>query len=137
MVGGAGNPGNDGNLANDLFIFNNHNSLVGSTVNLGTFAVGTELEFRLHVNNTNNDFFTGAAIRNPDQHTHSRVQENWKPGETLVSFEDLFNGPFEYNDLSFSFTNTVTTSSVPEPATLALMGLGLFGLASIKRRSKQ
>lgn len=139
MVDGAGNPGNDGNLANDLFIFNNHTSVVGSTVNLGTFAVGTELEFRLHVNNTNNDFFTGAAIRNPDQHTHARVQENWKPSETLVSFEDLFNGPFEYNDLSFSFTNTVTspTSSVPEPATLALMGLGLLGLASTKRRSKQ
>jgi hypothetical protein len=63
------------------------------------------------------------------------VQANWEPNTTLVSFEDLFNGPFDFNDLSFSFTNTV--SSVPEPATLALFGLGLLGLASAKRKNKR
>lgn len=70
----AGQPGDDGDLANDLFIFNNHSSPVGSTMDLGSFAVGTELMFRLHVNNTGNDFFSGAASRNPDNHTHARVQ---------------------------------------------------------------
>src|ERR1043166_3867775 len=84
MLDGAGNPGNDGNPANDLFIFNNHASPVGSTKNLGAFAIGTELEFRLHVNNTGNVFFTGPASRNPDNHTHARVQGNWQPDETLV-----------------------------------------------------
>jgi hypothetical protein len=133
--GAAGKPGDDGNLSNDVFIFNNHSSAVGSTVNLGAFAPGTELEFRLHVNNTDDDFFTGAASRNPDSHAHARVQANWEPNTTLVSFEDLFNGPFDFNDLSFSFTNTV--SSVPEPATLALFGLGLLGLASAKRKNKR
>ena len=133
--GAAGKPGDDGNPSNDVFIFNNHSSVVGSTVNLGAFAPGTELEFRLHVNNTDDDFFTGAASRNPDSHAHARVQANWEPNTTLVSFEDLFNGPFDFNDLSFSFTNTV--SSVPEPATLALFGLGLLGLASAKRKNKR
>ena len=103
--------GNSASFSNDLFlvntgqfIFNNHASAVGSTVDLGAFAPGTELLFKLHVNNTGFDYFTGPASRNPDQHTHARVQNNWQPGETLVSFEDLFNGPFDYNDLSFSFT---------------------------------
>ena len=141
--------GNSASFSNDLyldmlggttFIFNNHSSPVGSTVNLGSFAIGTELIFRLHVNNTNNDFFTGLASRNPDDHAHARVEENWNINETLVSFEDLFNGPFVYNDLSFSFTNTDTstslTPSVPEPISLALFGLGLVGFGFSRKKKK-
>lgn len=137
MLDAAGNPGDDGNLANDMFIFNNHTSPVGSTVNLGAFAIGTELIFRLFVNNTLTNYFTGPGSRNPDGQPHARVQENWMPSETLVSFEDLFNGPFVYNDLSFSFTNTVTTppGAVPEPTTLLLaaLGLGILGLYHPRR----
>jgi len=111
--------GNSATYSNDLyfglsmnttefFVFNNHESPVGSQVNLGSFPVGTELFFRLHVRNTGYDFYTGPADRNPDGKPHARVQGAWQTDETLVSFEDLFNGPFVYNDLSFSFTNTDT-----------------------------
>jgi hypothetical protein len=113
MLDGSGNPGDDGNPANDLFVFNNHTSPVGSTKNLGSFPVGTELEFRLFVHNTGYHYFTGPASRNPDNKEHARVQENWQPNETLVSFEDLFGTPEGaggYNDLSFSFTNTCTNA---------------------------
>ena len=132
--------GNSGSFSNDLYlvglpgiIFNNQSSIVGSTVNLGSFTVGTQLLFRLHVNNTGNDFFSGAAGLNPDNHAHANVQANGVPGETLVSFEDLLNGPFDYNDLSFSFTNT-TSTNVPEPGTALLAGLGLIMLGLARRR---
>ncbi|MEY3555822.1 MAG: PEP-CTERM sorting domain-containing protein [Microcystis aeruginosa G13-07] len=141
MRDGLGNPGDDGDFSNDLFIFNNHSSTVGSTVSLGSFSIGTELIFRLFVQNTGDNFFNGPASRNPDNKTHARVQENWMPNKTLVSFEDLFNGPFDYNDLSFSFTNTFTntgTMLVPEPtSTLSLLALGTLGAAStLKRKLK-
>ena len=132
--------GNSAAFSNDLyldstFIFNNHATPVGTEVSLGTFAAGTELIFRLHVNNTGDDFFTGPASRNPDGHAHARVESSWLPNTTLVSFEDLNGGPFDYNDLSFSFTNTI--AAVPEPETYAMLlaGLGLLGFAA--RRKKE
>jgi len=126
----------DGIAGNDIFLFNNHGSAVGSTVNLGSFALGTELVFRLHVNNTNTDFFTGLASRNPDGGFHARVQGNWLPDTTLVSFEDLNNGPFDFNDLSFSFTNTTTPNEVPEPASMLLLSIGLAGIVVSRRKPR-
>lgn len=142
MLDGAGNPGDDGNLANDMFIFNNHASSLFSTVNLGSFALGTELIFRLHVLPTGDQFLTGQASRNADGKAHARAQTNWMPNETLVSFEDLYGTPEYpggYNDLSFSFTNTrAPVTAVPEPASMALIGFGLsaIGLGAIRRRRK-
>lgn len=105
MLDNSGNPGNDGNTENDKFLFNNHASQVGSTIDLGSFPIGTKLVFRLHVNDSGQDYFTGPGKHNPDSHAHARVQAYWTPQETLVSFEDLYDGPFDFNDLSYSFSN--------------------------------
>lgn len=116
-------------------LFNNQTSAPGTTVSLGSFAPGTELVFVLYVNNTEQGFFSGPASRNPDGQAHARVQADWQPGTTLVSFEDLYNGPFDFNDLSFSFTNTA--AAVPEPPIAALLfaGLGVVGALGRRRQS--
>lgn len=134
--------GNSAGYSNDLllnltFIFNNHATPVGTTMDLGNFAAGTELIFQLRVNTTGDNWFTGPASRNADGLIHARVQENWQPGVTLVSFEDLWGAPEGqngYNDLSFSFTNT-QTSPVPETSALMLMLLGLVGLGAARRKN--
>ncbi|MCC7053199.1 MAG: PEP-CTERM sorting domain-containing protein [Gemmatimonadaceae bacterium] len=137
MLTAGGTPGDDGDKTNDLFIFNNQTSAVNSQVTLGSFASGTELIFRLEVTNTGNNYFSGPSSRNADGKCHARVQNEYAPGTTLVSFEDLENTPegdSGYNDLSFSFTNTVSSAVVPEPATNALLLVGLVALCRVRRR---
>ncbi|HWA25520.1 MAG TPA: hypothetical protein VG734_07660 [Lacunisphaera sp.] len=135
--------GNSAAYSNDLylqgfgFVFNNHASAVGSTVNLGSYAVGTELVFRLHVNDTGFDYYTGPGSRNPDGQFHARVQSEWLPDTTLVSFEDLYFGPFDFNDLSFSFTNTQGAPSVPENLSIAGAFLLAFGAMAKLARSRR
>lgn len=134
MLTAAGTPGDDGDSSNDLFLFNNKTSAVGETKSLGSFALGTELIFRMHVNDTGYDFSSGPASRNPDGFAHARVQGNWTAGETLASFEDLFGGGFAYNDLSVSFSNT---AAVPEAGSLLLLGAGLSCLMLATRRRRR
>jgi hypothetical protein len=139
MLDAQGIPGNDGITTNDLFIFNNQTSAVGSNKILGTFADGTVLNFRLHVNNTNTDFFSGAASLNPDGVAHARVQGGFGGSTTtLVSFEDLNGGPYNYNDLSFTFTPTrsatPSATSVPEPFTI--IGTVVGSTAAMRMRKK-
>lgn len=77
------------------------NTEVGRTVDLGTFAPGTELLFYIHVRDTGLNFFMGPASRNQDGLAHSRL-ECLGNGITTARFEDfLGGGDLDYDDAVF------------------------------------
>lgn len=131
---------------NSQFIFNNRDNQAGDSVNLGNFAAGQEIIFRLDVmwkNNQNKvdySVFTGAGSRNPDGMVHFKATDLGN-GVWQIGWEDLLKcdpgQDFDYNDLVFRITGNSGSQDpgvVPEPATLALCGLGLVSVAGLARR---
>lgn len=101
----------DGPLGEELgALFNNVTTDVGTSIELGSFAAGTELIFKLLVEQTGDSFYTGFGERNADGIGHAAVESG--EGQVLVGFEDLFGGgDFDYDDLVFAFTSVVFTNA--------------------------
>ena len=140
----------------DTALFSNRDA-AGTTINLGNFAAGTELNFRLEVHNTGMAYFTGIGANNVDGVAHAMVT-NMGSGLTQVGFEDLYGGgDQDYNDLVFQFSNTTAEDNTvqgkftgegegtgeeklianPEPSTIILFGSGIIGLGAWRLRKKQ
>ena len=124
---------------------------MGTSVNLGSFAAGTELIFKLLVRQTGDAFYTGPDKRNLDGLVHSLIQGT--TGQLLVGFEDLLGGgDFDYNDLVFALTNVdaivgagevgdsvdpggiALEAAVDEPGSLLMLGSGLGALVWVMKR---
>lgn len=119
------------------FLGENHQTGLTSTINPGDlgFSVGDELIFGIHVLDTLFSYFMGSGLRNPDGIIHASLYIEG-PNTFVVGFEDLHNGgDMDFNDNIFRISGGLRTT-VPEPATLALFGIGLIGMGLTRRRKK-
>ena len=113
--------------------FPNHLTPIGTTLDLGSFTAGTPLDLVLHVLDTGNFFHSGLGGNNADGLAHALVSVG--SGRTFVSFEETMGGgDRDFNDSMFSLTNVRAVAAIPEPATLALLGIGLAGFGFSRRK---
>lgn len=129
-------------VATNILGLNTHASGYGAMINFGSVNAGDVLVFEM-VNITPGDtgpWYSTMALNNDGmQHIYSAsyAGDNLIPAGTLVGFEDLAGGgDFDYNDENFVFTNVATAVNVPEPGSLALLGLGLAGVGFCRRRAR-
>jgi len=95
--------------------------------------------FGFYLDNGHGDTFFSETALNADGIDHMVAFQVGAPDAFVLAWEDLSGGgDFDYNDfvLYADDINPVAPSAVPAPAPLALMGLGLIGLAGIKGKKK-
>jgi hypothetical protein len=123
-----------------IYGLNDHTSAYGDSLNFGTVQKGDALVFVLKVLNPSDvgPWYSQKNL-NADNTNHvysaAYAGDGLVPAGTYVAFEDLpgTGADFNYRDENFVFTNISAT--VPEPATLATLAVGLGLMGALRRRA--
>ena len=124
-----------------IYGLNNQTSSYGDTLNFGAVNKGDSLVFVLKVLNpsTVGPWYSQKSLNTDDvNHVFSSAYagDGTLPAGVYVAFEDLpAGGDFNYRDENFVFTNISAT--VPEPATLATLAVGLGLMGAVRRRARK
>jgi hypothetical protein len=113
----------------------------GDFVDLGIFQAGTSLDlFLVRDGDRGGDVWSMDPTRNSDGVAHAfTYQPSGHPDVLMVGWEDLVGGgDRDYNDVlvALQFTPAPTNTSIPEPASLALLALSGLMIAGRPRNSR-
>lgn len=98
-----------------------------------SFTLGTAQDFGFYLGVFGDTYYTENSL-NPNNEIHAAIFQVDNSNTYILGFEDLrlTNTDADYQDMIVS----VTINSVPEPASMLLLGLGLLGVAGIRRKIK-